>query len=103
MPRTARLVIEDEPTVYHVISRTALDGYPFGAVENDYFFNLLKRLSRIYFAEVLGFCAMGNHFHLLVRMLPEKDASDEEIKERHDRLPKRVSGLEGIYSMKRLG
>jgi hypothetical protein len=29
MPRIARFLKEDEPTVYHVISRTALDGLPF--------------------------------------------------------------------------
>ena len=29
MPRIARFLKENEPTVYHVISRTALDGLPF--------------------------------------------------------------------------
>jgi hypothetical protein len=36
MPRTARMVIPDEQAVYHVMSRTALDGYPIGSVEKDY-------------------------------------------------------------------
>jgi len=30
MPRTQRLIINDESTVYHVMSRTALDGFPLG-------------------------------------------------------------------------
>jgi hypothetical protein len=34
------MVIPDEQAVYHVMSRTALDGYPMGSVEKDY---LLKR------------------------------------------------------------
>jgi hypothetical protein len=29
MPRIARFLKEDEKAVYHVISRTALDGLPF--------------------------------------------------------------------------
>jgi len=33
MPRIARMIIKGEPAVYHVISRTALDGYVIGDVE----------------------------------------------------------------------
>jgi len=82
MPRTARLLIDDDPTVYHVISRTALPGFPFEDEEKDFLVNLLKRLSRVYFAEILGYCVMGNHMHILVRMLPRADISDAEIKKR---------------------
>ncbi|MBW2100935.1 MAG: hypothetical protein JRG68_09330 [Deltaproteobacteria bacterium] len=34
MARIARMMISGEPTVYHVMSRTALDGFPFGDVES---------------------------------------------------------------------
>ena len=34
MPRIARFLKEDEKAVYHVISRTALDGLPFKDVDN---------------------------------------------------------------------
>ncbi len=64
------------------ISRTALDGYVIGDVEKEYLFNLIKRLSAVYFAEVIGFCLMGNHFHLLVHMHLGEEYSDEEIKKR---------------------
>jgi hypothetical protein len=33
MPRTQRMIIDDQSTVYHVMSRTALDGFPLGDVE----------------------------------------------------------------------
>jgi len=79
------MVIEGEQAVYHVMSRTALDGFPFGDVEKDYFFKVVKRLSKVYFAEILGLCCMGNHFHLLVKMLPETDFPDKEIKLRYER------------------
>ena len=82
MPRIARMIIKGEPAVYHVMSRTALDGYVIGDVEKEYLLKLIKKLSSIYFAEVIGFCLMGNHFHLLVRMHPGDENSDEEIKRR---------------------
>ena len=82
MPRIARMVLKDEPAVYHVLSRTALDGFVLGDVEKDYLLKLIRRLSSVYFAEVLGFCLMGNHFHLLVRMHPGEEYDDEEIKRR---------------------
>ena len=56
MPRIARLIVKQEEAVYHVMSRTALDGYVIGNVEKDFLAYLIKRLSRVYFAEVLGFC-----------------------------------------------
>ena len=82
MARIPRMLITGEPTVYHVISRTALDGFVLGDVEKDYLLKLIKHLSSVYFAEVLGFAIMGNHFHLLVRMHPGDGFSDEEIKRR---------------------
>ena len=34
MPRMARLIVKEEEAVYHVMSRTDLDGYVMGDVEN---------------------------------------------------------------------
>ena len=82
MPRTPRMVIRDETAVYHVMSRTALDGFPLGDIEKDFMIDLIKRYSGLYFVEILGFCLMGNHFHILVKMLPEHKFGDEEIKKR---------------------
>jgi putative transposase len=82
MPRTARLVVGGEQAVYHVMSRTALEGFPMGAVEKDHLLGLIKRFSKFYFTEIMGFCLMDNHFHMLVKMLPESDFSDEQIVKR---------------------
>ena len=43
---------------------------------------MIKKLSQVYFAEVLGFCLMGNHFHLLVRMHQDDKYCDKVIRER---------------------
>jgi putative transposase len=82
MARIPRMVVTGEPAVYHVISRTALDGFVLGDVEKESLLDLIKRLSSVYFAEVLGFCIMGTHFHLLVRMHPGDGFSDEEMGKR---------------------
>ena len=83
MPRIARIKVSGEATVYHVMSRTALDGFVLGDVEKDFLLKLIRRLSGLYFAEIIGFCLMGNHFHLLCRMHLGEDYTDENIRLRY--------------------
>ena len=83
MPRTQRMIIEDQSTVYHVMSRTALDGFPLGDIEKDFMLDLIRRYAALYLVEILGFCLMGNHFHILVRVIPEYKFSNEEILKRY--------------------
>ena len=64
------------------MSRAALDGFPFEDVEKDELVKIIKKFSKLYFTEILGFCAMGNHFHILTRMFPETNYTDDEIKRR---------------------
>lgn len=77
------MVSPNEKTVYHIISRTALDGFPFSDIDKDKFLNIIQFFSKIYFTEIMGFCLLDNHFHILVRMLPEKYFSDHDIKKRY--------------------
>ena len=84
MPRTPRMLIGDETAVYHVMSRTALDGFPLGDIEKDFMLDLIRRYSKLYFVEIFGFCLMGNHFHLLVKMIPEHRFTNEEIRGRFE-------------------
>ncbi len=41
MARKNRIKNPSEPTVYHIISRTALAGFPLKDVEKDYFVEIL--------------------------------------------------------------
>jgi len=84
MPRTSRLIVDSQKAVYHVMSRTALDGFPLQDIEKDFMLDLIKRFSGLYFTEILGFCLMGNHFHLLVKMIPQDQFSDEDIQKRFE-------------------
>lgn len=55
MPRIQRMVNSVEPTIYHVMSRTALDGYPLTKVDKDYMVSLIKSFARLYLIDVIGF------------------------------------------------
>lgn len=79
MSRAPRLLIKGDKAIYHVISRTALQGLPMEDGHKEFLFNLIKRLSRVYFTEVFGVTVMGNHFHLIVRMIPGDTVKDEDI------------------------
>ena len=70
MPRYARMLIPDEKAVYHIMTRTALDGFPFGDLEKDEFVRIIRVFSKVYFTEILGYAIMGNHF--LCRALHKK-------------------------------
>ncbi|SDB55844.1 REP element-mobilizing transposase RayT [Desulfonatronum thiosulfatophilum] len=83
MGRIARFVRNDSSTIYHIMSRTALDGFPLQDIEKDHLMAIVARLSNFYFVDLLGFCLMGNHFHLVVRMHTEEAATDEEIGKRY--------------------
>lgn len=83
MARFSRIKLTDQPSVYHVCSRTALDGLPFKADDKNIFVKLIQHFSSIYFTEILGFCVMDNHFHILLRMHTKSEFSDEEIEKRH--------------------
>ena len=77
------MIIDDQSTVYHVMSRTALDGFPLGDSEKDFMLDLIRRYAALYLVEILGFCIMGNHFHILVRVIPEYKFTDAEILKRY--------------------
>ncbi len=70
MPRIRRMVVKGEDAVYHVMSRTALDGYVLGDIEKEHLLRLIKKLSSVYFVEVLGFTIMGTNVHLLAMIPP---------------------------------
>lgn len=82
MARIRRMVNKWEPTIYHLMSRTALDGYPLNDVEKDTLVELIKSFSQLYLVDVIGYCIMGNHFHLMVRVYPDTHFSDAEILKR---------------------
>jgi len=83
MARMARLKYRDpRDGYYHIISRTVLKSFLLDDEARETFLGILRMLSRVYFVKVVTFSLMSNHFHLIVRMLPAEDMSDNEVEER---------------------
>ena len=82
MSRLPRFLRKNTTTVYHVVSRTALDGLPIREAEKDYMLELIRKFSKLFFVDVLGFCIMGNHLHLVCRVYPEESITEEQVQER---------------------
>jgi REP-associated tyrosine transposase len=52
-------------------------------VEKDFLLKLIKRYTALYLVEILGFCLMDNHSHLLTRVFPEGRFTDDDIAKRY--------------------
>ncbi|WP_028572304.1 transposase [Desulfonatronum lacustre] len=79
----ARLLSPDRPSVYHVVSRTTLPGLPLSDADKDHLVHLLQKFAGMFFEDVLGYCMMGNHIHLALRVHPESGVVDDnEVRER---------------------
>ncbi len=78
-----RLIGWKDSNVYHVISRTAGQDYLFGPVEREVFGKMLVKVGAFCGVEVLTWCCLSNHFHLLVR-INNSDADRLRIRLRGD-------------------
>jgi len=68
-----RVVVDSEEVgCYHVMSRTAGGAKLFKDEEREAFRVLMWRMARFSGVEVLTYCVMANHFHLLVR-IPQRE------------------------------
>ena len=65
--------------VYHLISRVAHRAYFLDADERTRFVELLKRVAAFSGIELLAYCVMTNHVHILVFVPEPEELSDEEI------------------------
>lgn len=82
MSRIARMLRPDKLTVYHVISHSALLGFPLSDADKDHLVFLLHKLTKLFFVDILGYCMMGNHVHLALRVHPESSVDAAQIRER---------------------
>ncbi|MCC5806685.1 MAG: transposase [Opitutales bacterium] len=85
--RLRRIVVSGRDAVYHVVTRTAGQAFLFGAREKEMFRAHLRATALFCGVEVLTFCLLDNHVHLLIRIPGEKpELTDEELLERSDGL-----------------
>ena len=78
--RSRRLKISDgRAAYYHVISRTVLGFRLFDDGDKEVLRKMIHKVSTFCGIEVLTYCIMDNHFHILVRVPEKKPVPDQEL------------------------
>jgi len=77
-----RIKIKDRPAVYHCVSRIVGAQHLLDDLGKETLVRLLRRLATFCGLEVITYCIMSNHFHVLVRVPAEQNPTDEELVER---------------------
>lgn len=83
MKSRKRILMDDRSAVYHVLSRTAYQSLLFNKTEKEIFVRLLFQQAAFAGLEVLGYCIMSNHIHLLLRVCPIDSLTDDVLLERY--------------------
>ncbi len=96
MPRIARIVIEDLP--HHVTQRGNNRAQVFFSdSDREFYLRILKEKSLKYGLEILGYCLMTNHVHLIATPA-SKDSLSLGIGRTHYRYTQRIN-----YGLNRIG
>lgn len=79
--RTKRLKVENG--IYHCMSRTVNGAALFNRREKEVLRKMIHQVADFSGVEILTFCLMNNHFHILVRVPQENYVSDQELMRRY--------------------
>jgi putative transposase len=79
-----RRIKGEATSFYHCMSRVVEGRFLFrtrdpGSIEAEHFLRLMRRLERACQVQVLTYTLMSNHFHLLCKVSPPRDVSDDEL------------------------
>ena len=72
----------EQPAVYHCISRVVGGQYLLDDLGKEKLSQLLLKLAAFCGVEVITYCMMANHFHLLIRVPIRQDLSDAQLLQR---------------------
>jgi hypothetical protein len=78
-----RLLVDGQRGVYHLMSRTACGQYLFDDEAKAVFIEMLRKQAGFCGVDVLAYCVMGNHFHLLVAVPEAVPITDAELLRRY--------------------
>ena len=99
--RIARqLVPQDCVGLYHVLSRVVDRRLVFGEAEKAHFRKLLVAYAEFSGIDVVAWCLMGNHFHLLLRVPPKSGRQHSEVPDQE--VVRRVGLINGRAAAKLL-
>ena len=79
--RKARAKNEGEG-YYHLVSRCAFKQMAFGDSDKEMFVRMLRKVAAFSGIEVMAYCIMTNHFHVLVHVPKPVDLSEASLLER---------------------
>ncbi len=90
--RQARVKISSagDAAIYHCVSRVVDRRFIFGLAEKERFVQLLREYEQFCGVNVLTFCLMSNHFHILVEVPKRPDPLPDS-----DEVLRRLKGLSG--------
>jgi len=77
-----RIKVKGRLAVYHCVSRIVGAQRLLDDLGKEALVRLLRRLATFCGLEVITYCIMSNHFHVLVRVPAEQNPTDEELFER---------------------
>ncbi|MBM3881755.1 MAG: chemotaxis protein CheW [Verrucomicrobia bacterium] len=80
--KTTRIKVKGRIAVYHCVSRIVGAQRLLDDLGKETLVRLLRRLATFCGLEVITYCIMSNHFHVLVRVPAEQNPTDEELVER---------------------
>jgi len=63
---------EKSSAIYHCVSRVVDREFKFGPKEKDVFVRMMREYEAFCDVQVLAFCVMSNHFHVLVEVPPKQ-------------------------------
>ena len=72
---------DSETGVFHIVSRAVDRRRIFGTEEKDVFLRMVRAAAAFHQVEILTFCVMGNHFHLMVRIPQQPAGFDMPLEE----------------------
>ena len=81
--RTRRMKIGGASAVYHCMTRTVNGEMLFGDREKEMLRKMLWQVADFSGVEILTYCIMSNHFHVLVRVPEPEKLSDAELMRRY--------------------
>ena len=81
--RTRRTKVSGSAAVYHVMTHAVAGTSFFGGREKEMLRKMMWQVADFSGVEVLTYCIMSNHFHVLVRVDDGQNVSDLELLRRY--------------------
>jgi putative transposase len=87
MPRDRRAKVESGDAFYHIFCKVAgpkADYYPLtdDPAKRDKFIQLLNHFSQAYYCQLITYCVMGNHYHIVIRFDQSSQKTRQDLEAR---------------------